>query len=128
MEEEVILQVLNKLDNINVTSEDINVCHSIPTRIHDSKSVHVVKFISRKKKIDILRVKKTLDFQHEGNQIFINEHLLANNRRHFLNAMMKKQQLNYKFLWTRNGFVYMRKAENSPIIFINKDVSLSNLT
>ena len=32
MEEEVMLQVLNKLDNINVISEDIEVCHSIPGR------------------------------------------------------------------------------------------------
>ena len=57
-EEEVILKVLNKLDNINVISEDIDVFHSIPTKRHDGKSVHVVKFISRKKKIDILRLKK----------------------------------------------------------------------
>ena len=58
-EEEVILQVLNKLDNINIKSEDIDICHPIPTKRQDDKSVHVVKFVSRKKKIDILKAKKT---------------------------------------------------------------------
>ena len=97
MEEDVILEVLNKLDNTNVTSEDIDVCHSIPTRRHDGKSVHAVKYISRKKNIDILR----------GNPICINGHLAPNNIRLFSNAMMKKHQLNDKILWIRNGFVYM---------------------
>ena len=90
-EEEVILQVLNKLDNINIKSEDIDICHPIPTKRQDGKSVHVVKFVSRKKKIDILKAKKqTRDFQHEGNTIFINEHLAPNNRRLFFKCNDEK--------------------------------------
>ena len=38
-------------------------------------------------------------------------------------TICKKQLINYKFLWTKNGCVYMRKEERSPIILIsNKEI------
>ena len=127
-EERIILQVLNNLDDITVTAADIDICHSIPTKRRDGKSVHIVKFISRKMKIDILAEKKRArGFSYNGSPIFINEHLAPNNRKLFADASTKKRLLDYKYLWTRNGFVYMRKSDNSPIIFINNDETLNNV-
>jgi hypothetical protein len=127
-EERVILQVLNSLEDITVTANDIDICHPIPTRRTDGKSVHIVKFISRKMKIDILAEKKRArGFSYHGSPIFINEHLAPNNRKLFADASTKKRELEYKYLWTRNGFVHMRKSDTSPIIFINNGETLNNL-
>ena len=45
--------------------------------------------------------------------IFINEHLSPENRALFACAMEKKKAMDYKFLWTKRGMVYMRKNESS---------------
>ena len=47
----------------------------------------------------------------EGN-IYINEQLTPNNRKIFALAGAKKRELNYKFLWTKNGIVFLRMDEN----------------
>ena len=73
-EEEVILKALNNLDDINITSNDIDICHPIPSKRCDGKSVHVVRFVSRKAKIAILNAKKqSHDFKFKDNIIFTNE-------------------------------------------------------
>ena len=42
--------------------------------------------------------------------------LTPNNRKIFALAAAKKRELNYKFLWTKNGIIFLRKDESSRII------------
>ena len=42
--------------------------------------------------------------------------LLLTIERLFALAAAKKRELNYKFLWTKNGIVFLRKDENSRFI------------
>ena len=42
--------------------------------------------------------------------------LAPNNRRLFAAALLKNRHLEHKYLWTRSGYVYMIKSENSKII------------
>ena len=129
IEEEVILEALNNLNDINITSNDIDISHPIPSKRRDGKSVHVVKFVSRKVKNTILNGKKqSRDFKFKDNTIYINDHLAPNNRRLFAAALIKTCELDYKYLWTRNGYVYMRKSDNSQILHINNDETLNSLT
>ena len=128
-EDDVILEVLNNLEDIIITSGDIDISHAIRSKRGDGKTVHVVKFLSRKANIASMNAKKqSYDFKYKGNVIYINEHLSPNNRRLFPAASIQKRELDYKFLWTRNGYVYFRKNDNSQIIFINNDEALNNLT
>ena len=128
-EERLIINALNTLPDIEpIIAEDIDICHVIPTKRRDGRRVVICKFISRKKKIAVLNAKKSIrNFKFENNDIFINEHLSHKNRRLFAIAMDKKRQLNYKFLWTKTGCIYMRKAERSSIFTISNDETLNNL-
>ena len=58
-EEDLIIEAMNNLGDINISSDDIDISHSIPTKRRDGKSIYVVKFISRKKKIAILNAQNT---------------------------------------------------------------------
>ena len=129
-EETVLIDAINSLPGIEpITAEDIDISHPIPTKRRDGKRVVICKFISRKKKAAVLTAKKNCrNFKFENNDIFINEHLSNKNRRLFAIAMEKKRQFNYKFLWTKNGCVHMRKDERSPILLISNDESFDNLT
>ena len=112
-EEMLILEALNALEPpTRITSNDIDISHILPTNRKDNKKVHVCRFVSRKTKNMIVTAKKAKrDFKYRGNLIFINEHLSPLNRRLFDIAKSKQKLLNYKFLWTRNGYVYMRHNE-----------------
>ena len=58
--EEVILEAINSLENLayEVTRDDIDISHPIPTRRRDGKKSPVCRFLSRKTKIDVLDAKK----------------------------------------------------------------------
>ena len=84
--------------------------------------------MTRRSKIAVLNAKKTKKkLNYNDNPIFINEHLSPSNRQLFALASQKKYTLNFKFLWTRNGSVYMRKDEHSEIIPINDETCLTML-
>ena len=122
-EEELILDALNTLHGLSapIRPEDIDISHPLNTRRRDGKNVHVVKFISRKKKAEIFTKKKSetnKNYKFRGNNVFINEHLSPKNRSLFATANEKKRTLGFKHLWTRGGTVLMRKTDESPVFTI----------
>ena len=128
--EKTIIEILNTLPDLvtPIKSEDIDICHVIPSDRRDKKIVAVCKFVSRKTKLEILEAKKkSRDFKFKENNIFINEHLSPFNRKLFAAASTKKKELNYRFLWNRQGMIFMRKGEKSPIIKIDSEDALNNL-
>ena len=126
-DEKLIINAVNQLDGLSdvVRPEDIDISHPLKTQRRDNKNVHVVRFISRKKKADILAANRNFKFRE--NDVFINEHLSPANRTLFASATGKKRELGYKFLWTRGGNIFMRKSDESAVISINCDDDLNNL-
>lgn len=57
-------------------------------------------------------------------KMYINESLSYNTRQLFKTAAAIKVSKNYKFLWTRNGIVYMRKKEGDNFIKITSSSDL----
>ena len=122
-EEELLLDALNALNGLStpIRPEDIDISHPLNTRRRDGKNVHVVKFISRKKKAEIFTKKKSEEnrnFKFRGNDVFINEHLSPKNRSLFATANEKKRTLGFKHVWTRGGTIMMRKTDESPVFTI----------
>ena len=132
-EETLLLHAFNSLEGIEnvVTPEDIDISHPMKSQRTDGKRVHVVKFISRKLKDQILAAKKlepNRNFKFRNSDIFINEHLSPVNRSLFAKAAEKKTNLNFKFLWTKGGKILMRKTETSNVVSINCQNDINNLT
>ena len=131
-DEKLIINAVNTLADLPepIRPEDIDISHPLKTKRKDHKNVHVVRFISRKKKAEILTAKKSINnrnFKFRDNDVFINEHLSPANRTLFATAQTKKKALGYKFLWTRGGDILMRKTDTSEAIFITCENDLNNL-
>ena len=131
-EENLIINALNSLDGVDnpVRHEDIDISHPLKSNRRDGKPVHIVRFISRKIKYAILAAKKqdaNKQFKFRQSDVYINEHLSRPNRALFATASGKKRELGYKFLWTKNGVVHMRKDETSNIITINSEIDFIKL-
>ena len=71
--------------------------------------------------------KDNKDYKHRGNTFFINDHLSPANKKLFELAKTKKKELNYKFQWTKNGYIYLRYNERSPTIKITSEDVLYSL-
>ena len=131
-DEKIIINAVNLLADLPepIRPEDIDISHPLKTNRRDNKNVHVVRFISRKKKAEILTAKKSINnrnFKFRDNDVFINEHLSPANRSLFAAANAKKRTLGYKFLWTRGGDILMRKNDTSEAIFITCENDINNL-
>ena len=130
-DEDSLVDVFNQLDHgftEPISSYDINISLVIPSRRRDGKRVVICKFMSRKSKIAVLEAKKyKKDLKYNNNLIFINEHLSPNNRKLFALASEKKHSLDYKYLWTKNGTIFMRKNDTAQAIIINDEEDIYNL-
>ena len=110
-----------------LTSDDIDICHVLPTNRKDQKIVAVCKFVRRKSKFDILNARKNChDFKYKENVIYINDHLNPYFRNLFALASQKKKSLGLKYLWTKNNKILMR--ENEHIISIGNEKCIDELS
>ena len=129
--EELVLKLASKI-NIDLKEEEIEACHRTSSK---PDAPIIVKLGSRKKSALMLskqaksNAKKCsiadLGFKmpphsHStpkdvSGKVFINESLTSRNKNLLRLTKLKKRELNFKFVWTRNGTVFVRKDENSPI-------------
>ncbi len=141
--EQIVLNLASKLD-VNLKENDIDACHRISNK---SDAAIIVKFSSRKLSAKMLsketksKCKKlcTTDLgfpaqnqEQEGDaagsgKIFLNESLTLRRKNLLRLAKIKKKDLDFKFLWTQNGIILMRKREKSGIKKINSEDDLDNL-
>ena len=128
-EEGVLIAALNSLDlGYELNFADIDVSHPLPSKRRDGKSVSVARFVSRKSKFGIIAAKKQKrNFKFRNNEIFINEHLSPENRNLFAISSEKKRELNFKYLWTKNGVSFLRQNDTSEIFTIKKHSDLFNV-
>lgn len=96
-----------------------------------SKTI-VIKFIMNRHKQELVRcrkIKRDFSTQHlasttmskfikEHETIYVNDFLTAQNRVLYYKAKEFKKTNNVKFLWTRNGSIFLRKNETSAVVNI----------
>lgn len=62
-----------------------------------------------------------------GVYVYINEHLTQLNKTLLRDCKSKARQCSYKFVWTKNCRIYVRKSEKTPPILIASDVDLKKI-
>ena len=123
-EEVILIEALNSMNLPKpVTSNDIDISHMIQSNRKDNKRVHICKFKSRKKKHGSASKKKTIIISSSAIILF-----LLMNRHLFELAREKKNVLNYKFLWTKNGYVYLCRNEQSQVYKILDESIFNSLS
>lgn len=59
--------------------------------------------------------------------IYVSEQLTPNNKELFATVRHAAKEKNIKFVWIRNGKVYVRKNENSPAVWVSSKDMLENI-
>ena len=126
-----IVKDVGKAIGVKITDIDISVSHRLPpSKSYKSQKPGpppiIVKFVRRDTKDAFFHARmklkeittKTLGFPSEK-RMYISESLSPTNRELFNEAYKLKKDLDYKFLWTLNGRVFLRATETSSVIPIN---------
>ena len=128
---------IGELMGIKVQNDDISVSHRLPVRkTYQGKVTEpaiIVKFISRDIKELLYRARKHLKGKTTRNLgydkerfIYINESLTETNRKLFRGCMKAKKDMDYAFIWTSNGRMYVRKDHRHRALFIYLEMAFSN--
>lgn len=119
--------VLGKLGSLvgeSVCDSDVDVCHRVSRQDGGCPNV-VVQFRSRTKRdgfIEKARKKRisATDLGHsDDTSIFINEHLCPTLKKLLGQAVARKKERQWKYVWTREGKVFARKSDNSRVLRIS---------
>ena len=123
-----------ELIDVDVEDDEISISHRLPT---DSKVKRdpaiIVKFVRRNTRDEFygarkhLRNKTTKDLGYTRTterKIYISESLTRENRKLFNACLALKKELNYKFIWTKNGTTLLRRNGSSPVIAISNSNDL----
>ena len=134
--EKLVIELADKM-KLKISESDIEACHRISTK---PDAAIITEFSSRKLRDKFLSARKLikgLSIQDLGLQIingnkgkgsiFINESLTYRRKMLLRSAKDVKKDLNYKFIWTNKGTIFLRKSETSPAKRINKLHDLDNL-
>ena len=113
-----IIAKIGGLMGVNVDQRDISVSHRLPvSMVYSGKEREpsiIVTFVRRDVKESYYRARKNLKGittknlgYQSSNNIYINESLTDTNRKLFKDCLKLKKELGYKFIWTKNGRIYL---------------------
>ncbi|KOB76257.1 Zinc finger DNA binding protein [Operophtera brumata] len=125
---------------VNVAASDIKDVFRIPGKADSNKPI-IAEFTTTLQKNRIIKAVKTFNITNKTSKlnafhlglrghsspVFVVEHLTSKaNRLHYLARELLRSGL-FKYCWTSNGKVFMRKTDGSPIILIKTEEQLAAL-
>ena len=142
-ENENLLEIFKKVgQTLKVVVDDnmVEFIHRVPTNGKYSprekpKNI-IVGLLSRKHRDSILSAVKSVRTQSEGNhlaveglsnKVYINEHLTIINKILHKETRDVARQKKYKYVWVKNGNIFVRKTDVSQILHIKSLDMLSKL-
>ena len=136
--EDVSQLVINVAEKIGVKLQkaDTSVAHRLPTKPGRGKNgpnTVIARFVKRKVRNKIYYKRYLLkdlhDDKHDDSQkrVYINENLTQKRKRLFWLAKQKIKALQYKFIWTNNGYIFVRKDIRSEKISIKNENDCNHL-
>lgn len=126
-QDEDVMEITNKIANtieMPLDNGDIEACHRVRTTGNTDAPNIVIQFARRSVRDSFLEKARKQritsdDIELEPkNPIFINEHLSPSMKKLFGAANAKKKECQWKYAWTRNGKIFVRKTDTSAVISI----------
>lgn len=95
----------------------------------------IITFTRREARDQILRAAKArrglttdkIEIPGNSRKIFINEHLTKENRILFSKARTASSNLKFKYVWTNNGNIFLRRSDTSSILRVTSELTLQKL-
>lgn len=129
-----VVKTMGQKIEVNIKTEDIDAIHRIPSRSNANPEPIVVQFVTRQMKENVVKKSKEkrvctddLNMQCANKPVFVNEHLTRKRKNIMFEARKLKNEKNYKFLWSRNGKILIKKNETSTTIQLNSLDDLSKI-
>jgi hypothetical protein len=126
--------VIQKIaDECELSTDDVVDVTRISTKRSDRAPLIEVKFTTptarnswmQRKKGRQLTVDDVLENGSET-KVYLNEKLTFENKRLFFLARQKGKEKNYKYIWVKNGKIFVRKFEEVAIIRITDEYDIQN--
>ena len=130
-----VTKVLKQVDE-DFKQQDIELCYPKGKRNNGEFKTPpsiLVKLKSKEKRMKIYKQKKRLanvDFNAIGvqaNNVFINENLSNHSKQLFFQANSLKKKHSWRFIWTTNGQIKVRRSTDTPIIIIRSAADLDKI-
>ena len=136
---EIVMKIASTI-GVVVEESDISISHrlGIKQNFHSQRSFKaiIVKFTRRTKREEMYAAKSKLKdvgindlgYTRFGNsKIFMVESLTSKRKELFKHCVQAKKSEVYRYLWTRQGKIYMRKNDDSPAIHITSTSVLDRI-
>lgn len=134
---ETLIGMVNTLaNNLNVEISNPDICDIYSIKGKSDKKTIIVELNSKINKDNIIKSAKTYNIQNKTKRlgashlgfdtnadspIFINERLTPKASRLYFLARDLKKSKGYKHCWPSNGRIYVRKTDDSPVIWITSE-------
>lgn len=130
-----IIAKIGEAFNVAIKTEDIDEIYRIENKENIKRNNPIVVTFGRKcnkEKFLTMRKKRSiytneLNICETRSQIFINEYLPKKIKELLWKTKQVKIEKGYRFVWVRNGSIYLRKLEKSEAIQINCQEDLQKL-
>lgn len=119
---------LMKLVHPNICDTDVDNCFRVRKiggiNPNSRPNPIVVQLQSKQKRMMVISDRKKLagknfhDIGIDATRVYINENLTPFSRQLFYRANTLKKSNGWKYIWTRNGSIKMRKDDNTPVLNI----------
>lgn len=132
----IIMQIA-KHTGVSLQPQDLEFVHRVQAkrRVAGRPRVIVARFRERSVKDQLLSAarrcrgftSKDLGMGGASSKVYVNEHLTVRNKQLLKKCRAKANENNFKYTWTKNCRIYVRKEEKAPFILISKELDLSNI-
>ncbi|XP_070386667.1 uncharacterized protein [Dermacentor albipictus] len=135
-ENECLSDLLSKLGstiNEPIAASDLETCHRVPTRSGDRTNI-IVQFKSRAKRDSVFHKARKMrltntDLGLEGSSsVYVNEHLCPALKKLLAMAVKRKHAHHWKSVWSLNGKIFARRAEDTPVLHIRNESDVEKIT
>ena len=132
----IVLEVAKMLD-VDIMSSHISTSHRLPkkkasSRNNSGSSPIIVRFTSRDIRNQIYANRKKARFVDLKNfsvsdtkNIFVNENLTPTRKQLFWKTKQEVKNSSWKYIWTHNGNVFVKKDNNASITAIKNELDLN---
>ena len=140
-EENVTNIVIDIAKNLNADASfsDISIAHRLPPKWHDKSDgssrppTIIAQFTNKRIRNAIyLRKKEAQNIKDflvpEMTKLFVNENLTRYRKKLFRSTKRAAKANNYKFFWAVNGKILVKKDDNAPVIAIQSESDIDNLS
>lgn len=136
--EDIVVKIASHI-GVSIVPTDIEFAHRVQPRRPSASNTKVRTIVVRFKQRSTKDIIVAAARRHKGlsskmvglngdTKIYINEHLTKENKSLLKSCKIKAKEINYKYVWTKNCTIYVRKNEVSPSIPIMCEGDLNKIT